>query len=401
MLTSRLVGLARLHRLGPDPAVDERAIGLAFTARFVDELTSGAWLVLAPVFRRVFGLSLVQVGLLSQVLAWVALLVEPVTASLIDVVSRRRLMAFGATAITGSMLISGTSPSYGALLIGAALFGMGSGPLAHTADVVVVQSFPRAPERAFTRATFLDTTGAMLGPALVAGAASFGVSWRIVLVGLGAVVALYAVAVARTQFPPPAERSAPGPGVLAGAVSAMRQALTRPAVRQAVLVLLCFEVFEAAFVLKYIWLHEAVGLSEASVAVWGAAEQLVDLVALVILDRWLRSIPGQRLLRAAAVALIALPAVWVLAPGIWGRILVGIPLAFAYALVWPLAKSRSLVAAPGLAGAVQAITTLFPLLPMALIEGWLAQAIGMGPAMALTAAAGAAGMLVVSRGGQR
>lgn len=401
MLTSRLVGLARLRRLDPDPAVAERAIGLAFTARFVDELTGGAWLVLAPVFRSVFGLSLVQLGLLTQVLTWVALAVEPVTASLIDVASRRRLMAFGATAIAASMLVSGTSPSYGVLLAGAALFGMGSGPLAHTADVVVVQSFPRSPERAFTRATFLDTTGAMLGPALVAGAAALGLSWRVVLAGLGAVVALYALAVSRTAFPPPTGRAVEGPPPLRSAVSGMRQALARPAVRQAVLVLFCFDVFEAAFVLKYVWLHEAVGLSAAAVAVWGAVEQAVDLVALAVLDRWLRSVAGHRLLRGAAVALVALPALWVLAPGVWGRILVGIPLAFAFAMVWPIAKSRSLVAAPELAGAAQAITTLFPLVPMALLQAWLAQAIGMGPAMALTATAGAAAMLAVSIRGQR
>lgn len=84
--------------------------------------------------------------MLAQVLNWVALAVEFVTASLIDIASRRRLMAFGATAIAGSMLVSGTSLSYGALLAGAAIFGMGSGPLAQTADVVVVQLFPRVPE---------------------------------------------------------------------------------------------------------------------------------------------------------------------------------------------------------------------------------------------------------------
>lgn len=401
MLTSRLVGLIRLRRLDPDPAVVERAIGLAFTARFVDELTSGAWLVLAPVFRRAFGLSLVQVGLLAQVLNWVALVVEPVTASLIDVASRRRLMAFGATAIAASMLVCGTSLSYGALLAGAAIFGMGSGPLAHTADVVVVQSFPRAPERAFTRATFLDTTGAMLGPALVAGAAALGLSWRVVLIGLGVAIVPYALAVSGTPYPAPPGRPVDGVGFVRAAVSAMRQALDRPAVRQAVLVLLCFEVFEAAFVLKYVWLHEAVGLREAAVALWASAEQVVDLVALAVLDRWLRSVDGHRLLRAAAVALVTLPTLFVLAPGVWGRIAVGIPLTFAYAMVWPIAKSRSLVAAPELAGAIQAITTLFPLVPMALLEAWLAQAIGMGPAMALTAAAGAAGMLAASRGTKR
>lgn len=394
MLASRFIRLVRLDRLEPDPAVTERAIGLAFTARFVDEVTSGAWLVLSPVFRRAFGLTLVQVGLLSQVLAWVALVVEPVTASLIDVASRRRLMAFGASAIAGSMLVTGTSPSYVILLLGAALFGLGSGPLAHTADVLIVQSFPRAPERAFTRATVLDTAGAMLGPALVAGAAALGVSWRVVLVGLGTGAAAYAAAIASTRFPAPAKRAAAGPTRFATAVAEMREALGRTAVRRAVLVLLCFELFEAAFVLKYVWLHEEVGLSEAAVAVWGAAEQVVAFGALALLDRWLRNVPGAHVLRHASLALVALPVAWVAVPGLWGRILLGIPLAFAQAIVWPVAKSRSLATAPDLAGAAQTITTLFPLLPIALVVAWLAQHLGMGPSMALTATAGAALMLL-------
>jgi hypothetical protein len=66
-------------------------------------------------------------------------------------------------------------------------------------------------------------------------------------------------------------------------------------------------------------------------------------------------------------------------------------------MVWPLAKARSLTVAPELAGATQAVTTLYPILPLALLESWLASAVGTGAAMALTAALGAALMLVLTR----
>ena len=398
MLANRLVRLTRLDRLRPDEVVSDRVIALTFGARFVDEVTSGAWLVLAPVFRRAFGLSLVQVGLLTQVLTWVALGVEPFTASLIDIVSRRRLMAFGAAALAASMAVMGVSASYGVLLLGFGLFGLGSGPLAHTADVVVVESFPDAPERAFTRATFLDTTGAVLGPALVAVATVAHLPWRAVLVLLGAGCAAYALTIRRTTFPAPRGRRAQGLRVVAKAATAVVTALRRSEVRRAVLVLLCFDVFEAAFVLQFIWLHDTVRLSEAAVATWGALEQVVALVALLVLDKWLRSGRADVGLRLAAAALVLLPAVWVAAPGIWGRVVVGVPLVFVRALVWPLAKSRSLVAAPELAGAAQAVTTLIPLLPLAVVESALAQAIGVGHAMAVTAAVGAAAMLVAAGG---
>jgi hypothetical protein len=159
--------------------------------------------------------------------------------------------------------------------------------------------------------------------------------------------------------------------------------------RRLLFVLLCFDVYEAAFVLEYVWLHEVVGLSQPLVAAFAAGEQIAGLVALTFLDRWLSTHDATRIMRRAAGALVFLPAAWVMAPGVGGRIVVGIPLVFAQTLIWPLAKSRSLSDAPEIAGATQAVTALFPVIPLAVVEAWLAQLIGIGPAMALTAGAGA------------
>ena len=93
-----------------------------------------------------------------------------------------------------------------------------------------------------------------------------------------------------------------------------------------------------------------------------------------------------------------LPAVWVVAPGVAGRIVVGIPLAFAWTLLWPLAKSQQLTVLPELAGATQAIAAVFPIVPLALLESQLATDLGTGPAMALSATAGALLLLVTLPG---
>jgi len=66
-------------------------------------------------------------------------------------------------------------------------------------------------------------------------------------------------------------------------------------------------------------------------------------------------------------------------------------------MIWPLAKSQSLAAAPSLAGATQAVSTLFRVLPLALFETWLAGAVGIGVAMAGTAAVAAALIAVLAR----
>jgi MFS family permease len=378
--------------------VDDRAVAVAFTARFVDELLSGAWTVLTPTFRRVFGLNLFQVGLLVQVLEWVALVVEPLAASAIDHSSRRRLLAGGAAVLVLSTLAMAAAPGFAVLLLGFALYGVGSGPLAHTADVVVLESFPQDPERAYSRATVLDTCGALLGPAAVAVALFAGASWRLVLLLLAVVVGGYAWTASRAAFPPPPRVRTDGESMLGAFAAGVRAAVAHPEIRRALLVLFAFDVFEAAFVLKYVWLHDDVGLSEPAVALWAVGEQLVGIGALLVLDRWLAGRAPRRILQVAAALLAVLPAAWVAAPGVGGRIVLAIPLAFATALVWPLAKSRSLTIAPELAGASQAVTTLYPIIPLTLAETWFASTVGIGPAMAVTAAMGAGLILVLTLG---
>ena len=427
MFSSRFTRLARLDRLRRRDGVSDRAVALAFVARATDEVLSGAWSVLTPTFRVAFRLSLVQVGFLSQLLNWVALLVEPVAAVHIDTRSRRALMALGAMALAFSMVAMGGTTSYLGLAVGFALYGLGSGPLVLTADVLVVETFPWSAERAFGRATFFDTLGALAGPALVALAGAFGVPWQLLLLALGGLVLWYAFSLAATDFPPsanleprrPRHRTArppdgglPGPrgdeAVLQGEakpplgqrataaqlVANAAMVLRDRAARRWLLVLLCFELFEAAFVLKFIWLHDAVGLSQPLVAVYAVGEQVVGLVALALLDRWLTRRDAEQVFRVAVAALVVLPVAWVGAPGIAGRVIVGLPLAFAYALIWPLVKARSLTAVPELGGASQAISALFPVVPMALLEARLATAIGVGTAMAITATAGALLMLL-------
>ncbi len=399
MFSSRLIRFARLDRLRRGDGILDRAVALVFMARFTDEVLSGAWSVLAPTFRIVFRLSLVQIGFLSQILNWVALVVEPVSAVHIDTRARRSTLALGAAALAASMIVIGVAPGYAALALGFALFGLGSGPLVLTADVLVVEFFPHAPERAFGRATLLDTIGALAGPALVALAAAVGLSWRTLLIALGGCAVLYSFGLGATRFPAPSGVAERGERQAARLLANIGTVLRNRRARQWLLVLLCFDLFEAAFVLKYIWLHDTVGLSQPLVALYAAGEQVVDLVALLLLDRWLTRRDAGQVFRAAATALVVLPTAWVAAPGIAGRIAVGIPLAFAHTLIWPLAKAQSLTAVPELGGATQAIAAVFPLIPLALLESRWATAVGVGPAMATTATVGALLMLVAARVG--
>ena len=380
MFSSRFLALARVHSLPRREGVSDRAVALGLMARFVDEVLAGAFSVLAPTFRRTFGLSLVAVSLLEQVLNWVALMIEPPAALLIDVRSRRVLMSVGASFVGVAVLLMGLAPTYAALLAGFAAYGIGSGPLAHTADVVLVESYPDHGERIFSRATFIDTVGALSAPLLIAAAAAAGISWRVVLVVLGIGGLAYARALAWTPLPTSAAPSSEAP-LWRQLGSNLRDVARDRGARSWLFLLLVFDLVEAPHALKYVWLHEQVGMSQALVAVYAAGEQLVGLAALVALDRWLERFGWRPVLAAACVGLVLLPPAWLYAPGIAGRVAVGIPLAFVTALVWPIAKARAILSLPGRAGAVSAVSNLFGILPLTLLFGTLAEWIGLTRAM--------------------
>jgi fucose permease len=72
---------------------------------------------------------------------------------------------------------------------------------------------------------------------------------------------------------------------------------------------------------------------------------------------------------------------WLLVPGIASRFVLMIPLTFFFAMFWPISKARLLTAAPGRAGAVTAVSSIFGFVPFPLLFGLLAQAIGLTAAM--------------------
>lgn len=369
-----------------------RAVSLAMLGRFTDELLFGVWAVLGPTLQRVFGLSLVQLGLLDQVLRWVAVLVEPFTASMADLVDRRRLMAAGAFAVGAALWLTGLAPSYPVLLAGAVAYGIGSGPLAHTADLVIVELHPQDAERAFGRATMLDTVGALAGPALVAAAAAVGASWRAVAVLVGSWALAYSWALARQPWPAVAVEA--GPSLRVAAANAAHVVRER-ATRRWISFLWWHHLFEAALILKWVWLADRHDLSQAVIALYATAEQLVMLATLHLLDRRPAGWHPDRVLGRACLALAVLPVLWVTVPGLTLLAAVGLPFAVAQAVVWPLARPRALVEAGARGGALNAVTSLFELAPVAIAVAVGARVVGLGPAMAAVATVSAIGMWLV------
>jgi hypothetical protein len=169
-----------------------------------------------------------------------------------------------------------------------------------------------------------------------------------------------------------------------------------PGARRWLLFLLGLEILEAPRVLRYVWLHDRVGMSQGLVAAYAVGEQLVALVSLALLDGWLVRRDSRHVLISACFGTLVLYPAWLAAPGIAGRILVGVPLTACTTMLWPIAKARSLVSLPGRAGAVSAVANLFSVPPLALVLGVLAEKIGLTAAIVVFSVPSAAVLLLLS-----
>ena len=85
--------------------------------------------------------------------------------------------------------------------MGFAIYGLASGPLAHKADVVLIESYPETPERIYSRATIIDYLGALLAPLLASLTFFLGLDWRWLMISLGFFSLVYAVLILRTRLP--------------------------------------------------------------------------------------------------------------------------------------------------------------------------------------------------------
>lgn len=377
--------LRKSHFLKPIPRaerVSDRLVGVVLAARFMDELLGGLPAVLMPTLRAQFKLSYTQVSLLNLTLDYVAAAIEPINGLLIDIWRRPWLMAWGAAGIGLATAVIGLAPTFLILLAGFFIYGLASGPLAHTADVVLVEAYPEAPDRIYARASLLDTVGALLSPLLVSLTIWLGLDWRWLLLSLGLTSLVYASIILRTCFPPPANghfRSGQSTRQV------VRQNISAVMTSRTALLWLLFlfihAVSEAPMQFTTIWLHEQVGMSVALLGLYRALEMAISIASLLFLDRWLVVRGYRRVLQTASLALLILFPVWLWIPGIWTRFVLAIPLNFLLTVFWPIGKAQSLASVPGRGGTLTAIQSLTGFVPIPLLFGLLAEEIGLTRAM--------------------
>lgn len=395
---SRFAAVLRLRALPRGADLDDRATVLTLFARFADELGSGLLVVLMPTLRARLGLSVQQVGWCFQAMFSAGVLVEPLSAVAIDLVRRRPLLVAGAAGWAASLLLAAGAPNFGLLLAAFALAGAAYGPLANTADVVLVEGHPDAVERISSRSTALDTIGALLAPGAVAVAGWAGLDERVVLAVAGAGTLGYALLLAGSRVPAPVlAPRADMSEARAQAAGNIRAVLSDRHARVWIGALLLIEVLEPPVVFEPVWLRDVVGVSQPLIAVHLAAGSVATFVALIVLDRWLVRHDALPVLVACGVATLVLYPAWLLVPGFAAKLALVVVRDAAMAPLWPILHSRALAAVPGKAGAVSAVTAMIGVLPLHAGFGWLAASAGLTASMLWVQVATMVGLLVLLR----
>ncbi len=159
------------------------AMGVLLLADFVDEWLG--WLVagLLPDVRSHFKLDYVKAGWVLTAHTGGGYVGGTLGGVLADLYSRRSILLAGATLYACGLGLACTAPSLPALLLGCACIGLASGPVAHTAQLILVDQAHGSNERlekTLGRFNALGSIGDVLGPLSLAAALGAGLGWRAV-----------------------------------------------------------------------------------------------------------------------------------------------------------------------------------------------------------------------------
>ena len=151
-----------------------------------------------------FDLDYTQRGLIATVRSVVMTAAALLCGPLADRFGKRLLLVSGMVLMGAGLAVMGRAPTYGGLLAGAALGGVGAGLMA-VLDSLIVELYPKSPSAHLNVINVSYCVGVIasgMGGALMAGAAN----WRLPFMVCAPAVALVAVLFAIGHYPPAAYR---------------------------------------------------------------------------------------------------------------------------------------------------------------------------------------------------
>ncbi len=359
-------------------------VAVLLAVEFLDELVFGVREAAWPLIRTDLNLTYTQIGLLLGLPNLLSAVVEPVLGILADTWKRWLLVVGGGLCFSLAAFLTGLSPNFVLLLLSFLLFYPASGAFVSLSQATLMDLEPARHEHLMARWTLAGSLGVVGGPLLLGAAALFGVNWRGVFLGLGAVSLLLTILVWRQPrlrtLQSTADEEA---GVVGGLWAGLRQAVAAFRRREVLrwLVLLEFSDFMLDLLLGFLALYfvDVVGVSPlwagVAVSVWTIAGLLSDALIIPLLER----VRGLTYLRYSAAVMFVLFLSFLLTPWFPVKLVILAGMGLANAGWYAILMGQLYSALPGQSGTVVAVNagfSLFTGLVPALL-GWVAQTAGL------------------------
>jgi len=310
-------------------------------------------------FRADLGLTYAQAGAVLAAIAPGAM-IGAVFAAAADRYSRRVIAAGGAFGFAAALALFAAGAGFPVLAAAAFGMGMASTAMVDAAEVALVDLAGDDLRRYLARGNLLATIGDLLGPALIAGVALTGLSWRGVFATGAVLMGLYGAVLAVTPLPPPlavADGDGDGEGDLDG--HGVGAVIRDPAVWALGLLGLAMGPFDETLIGFVIALleHDR-GVSPAVASAVAFTGLGGGLLSFTILARRLEDVDDGRVLllavwamTAGAVAMVVCPVLPVVTAAAFAES-VGLNLG------WLAVQHRSLTLRPGHVGRTKAVLSV-------------------------------------------
>jgi MFS transporter, FSR family, fosmidomycin resistance protein len=359
---------------------------------FFDVLNYGIGGSALPSIRHDLGLTYAQVGLLLGLPHFLGSFIEPVLMLLGDTPLRKRLVAGGGLAGMLSLLLIAASQSFPILLVGVILGFPASGAFVTLSQATLIDlNLGREPHM-MARWTLFGSIGNLIGPLILAAGFSLMLGWRWAFLVLAGLALLLTIQVWLRPFPVSSINSNSSLGGFESGLKEMidnlllnlMSAITnRNLLRWTGLLLLSdllMDVFTSYLPLYFTDIAGATPAQASLILSLGMAASLAsDIVLIPLLER----VPGRKVVRISSAAVAVLYPIWLLAPGLWAKIVLVLMIKFLTLGWYSVLQGEVYASAPGRSGTVAAITSLSGILGSVFpwVIGWSAERLGLAPAM--------------------
>jgi MFS transporter, FSR family, fosmidomycin resistance protein len=367
-------------------------LAAALAVAAVDELVDGTKSAALPLIRQDLHLSYGQIGLLASVPLLLGSVLElPLGVLAGHGRARRAAVAGGGIVFILALVAVATARSFAGLLVAFVAFFPASGAFVSLTQSGLMDADPPRQEQHMARWELAASAGSVGGPILLAAVLAAGGGWRAAYLALAGCAGAAWLAILR-QRPaprapdtrtPPRQTSGPGGDAVAarrGAARRVAGGLREPGVlRWLLLIQACDLLLDILTGFLGLYLVDVVHATKEQAALGVAIRLGAWLAGDVLVIRVLERVNGLSVLRVSVAAAAVLYPAFLLAPGLWPKLVLLVGLTVVTAPWYPVLQAQLYRSLPGQSGVAVSLSSAAGLLGgvAPLVVGFLAERFGL------------------------